>query len=1484
MGRKYKILVSLIILTVLYGIYYFGVPAIINSMAKSDDIEQCIYKTSKIKTNIKNPKVKMGIFPSIFIYADEFTIINNDKTEALRINKPLLHVKIFPLIFKNIDICKLSAEKIDVNLLYDKDSKLKLGQYNILESSDQNSEYNIKHATIKINDYNINLIDNVQNKQINLDGKQFIVKDYKANKHINCSTEAKLKIGNKLSDIKTDLDLKLPVNNTTKDQLFIDGYIKNLDLSEFSAYAKTVSKDKIKTLSGIINIIFSTEKIAKNQKNINIEFLARNLGIFGDSIESTIHSKGDLKIISSIQTINNGIEIDNATIKGEGINGSLSGNITKLNNKIPNLDLKIALSRSKAENILALLPGEHDLNPDIDLYILKQAGFWGDAYANLEIKGKADYPNVYGNVLVDNAYMVKQIPNAKKATIKLIFKGDKFDLDVTVPTSPDQTVWVKGPINIDEEGAVDLNITSTNNVDLKTAQIVLNPLHQILHFDLGPVPIMDIKGKGGINLRVIGTQEEPRAWGEFKFKNAIVSFLDINNLELQNGSGSLKFDDQNTYFESKTATLRGKPISVKGTCTLLGVLNFDVKSNMQDLGELLKTIKTSPMLADLQNIVEPIENASGPANIKLNLYGQVQDLNDIVFNKNIFAKGSIDLISNKLKLKDLPRQIDKIIGTINFKNFDADFDIKTYIGISEINIDGKLDDNFCNVKFVSNKFNLGDAVKLAGIKIPYTKDLSTINTSFNGKYNGKADFSELDKLNVKGKIYSNKGIKSNIIVDKSNYELANSSFKLQNLKGSFNNSPFNISLDANKIFSKTPIINGIGKIHAFDLSILANSNLKDFIPKNFKEIFKKTEFNNGKIDISFRARNNNYNVYSVLDNVNIIYKPDNINLVINSGNLLLHDEILNINKLNARIGEMPVFVDGKIFNIKNKPLLNLYTNVKLSQDFLDQIFNKNSIYPIKVKGDAILSSKLSGELNNLNSKTTMNISEGSNIYYMGATIGDSENPVKIYIDNTYTPNSIKINNLKYDKIILSQNNKPYVNTQLNASGTLSYLKDNVVGFNNFKVKTENPTNAKIFNLVFRKPFMKQGVFTSDMIINGTSINPKIIGKLNITGIDIPFFDSTIRDINLNFKNDKIYLSSKGKVLTNDVMLEANMQNKLTPPYIINDIKLNMADLNINKITDAIRDIEAESARTLSVKQSSNIENIDVKQLIIGNAKVNANKIKVRNINADNFEANIKVGKDHIANVSHFKFNIAQGNVLGNLKYNLLSKDTNINVNLNDANAAIMSEALFDLKGQVYGSLNGDFNLTCNGISNDSCFKTLTGKGNFKINNGKMPKLGSLEYLLKAGNLLKSGFAGISVNSLVDLVTPLKTGEFESISGDINIKNGIADAINIYSNGKDLNMYMTGKYNISTSIADMKLYGSLSKNITTVFGKIKNASLTTLFNTIPGVNDSTEKLLLQTEISKIPNIKNVTDIYRIFTVDINGDINGTDYVRSFRWVK
>ena len=1052
-----------------------------------------------------------------------------------------------------------------------------------------------------------------------------------------------------------------------------------------------------------------------------------------------------------------------------------------------------------------------------------------------------------------------------------------------MPTSPTETVYVKGPINLYHDKYADLMITSTENVDLKTAQIVLNPLHDILHFDLGPVPIMDIKGKGGINLHVIGTRENPHGWGQFRFKNATVSFLDIHNMILTNGSGTLDFDNQNTLFQTKTANFNGKPVSVKGTCSLAGDLDFTVKTAGQNLGNLIKIIKTSPMLADIQKMTESIENASGSSDFFLNLTGKVKNPKDIVFNKNIFAKGNINLHSAAIKLKELPLTLSNTSGVINFNNLDADFKLNSLLNKSRISAKGKIKGTDASLEILSPKFNLGDGISAFPYKIPYKNDLATVNSSFNASYKGDINKIDYNKLSVKGRIYPNRGAKSAIITNGGGFELNNSRFKLSELKGTFNKSPYDISLYISGLFSPKRVVNGKCNINSFDLNTINNKEIQAFLPPDAAKQLNDIQILTGKINLKARARNNNITVYAPLNDINILYKPKKIKLVINSGDILLNNDTLNINKVNAQLGSMPVFVSGKVANIQKNPNLNIYLNTKLTQEFFDQYFNNKAVYPIKLKGDVILTSRVNGTLNNLNTNSNLNIDASSSLYYMGASIGDAENPVKIVINSNYSPNKIKINRLQYDKIITSLNNKPYIAPQLNASGTLALLTDNIIGFNNFKVKTQTPTDAKIFNIIFRKPFMKQGVFTSDLVLNGTSLNPKINGKFEITSIDIPFFDSTIRDVNLDFKNDKIYITSKGTVITNDVFLNAVMKNNLTPPYIIDYAKLRVGDLNVNKITETLRDVEAEATRNPTVSPN-NLPPFDIDQLVINNADIEADKIKVRNINADNFTANLSLDKNGLADIKNFKFNIAEGSVNGTFKHNINTHKTNLDINLDKANALIMSEALFDLKGQVYGSVNGDFSLSCTGDKQEDCFKTLSGEGTFKIADGRMPKLGSLEYLLKAGNLLKGGFTGLSINSLIDLVTPLKTGNFDSISGDIHIADGIADNINIYSNGNDLNMYMTGNYNLTTSVADMKIYGSLTKNITTVFGKIKNASLNTLFNTIPGISSQTEKLLLQTDISKIPDIKNATDIYRIFAVEINGDINGSDYVRSFKWVK
>ena len=181
---------------------------------------------------------------------------------------------------------------------------------------------------------------------------------------------------------------------------------------------------------------------------------------------------------------------------------------------------------------------------------------------------------------------------------------------------------------------------------------------------------------------------------------------------------------------------------------------------------------------------------------------------------------------------------------------DADFDLQSNLNNSIIKIKGKIKDNICNAEILSHKFNLGDAVKTlpTAVKLPYKHDLSTINTSFIGKYNGNIQNIDYDNIYLKGNIYSNRGAKSTIIVDNnSSFELKNSNFKLSKLQGTFKKSPYFISLNISRMFDKKRLVNGNCKIKSLDLNLINDEALQYILPPNTANALKDIEFLNGNV-------------------------------------------------------------------------------------------------------------------------------------------------------------------------------------------------------------------------------------------------------------------------------------------------------------------------------------------------------------------------------------------------------------------------------------------------------------------------------------------------------------------------------------------------------------------------------------------------------------------------------------------------------------
>ena len=592
---------------------------------------------------------------------------------------------------------------------------------------------------------------------------------------------------------------------------------------------------------------------------------------------------------------------------------------------------------------------------------------------------------------------------------------------------------------------------------------------------------------------------------------------------------------------------------------------------------------------------------------------------------------------------------------------------------------------------------------------------------------------------------------------------------------------------------------------------------------------------------------------------------------------MLKNNILKLNKINFLADKMPVLADGEIKEIFDRQNFNLYINSKPQQEFIDKYINKNQIYPIKIKGDIVYWIKLKGVPNNYDLKALIDMNKESSIYYFGATVGDIENSIEVSLDSkVMSGNQHRIKEFSYDKIIDSQSGRQTRLNMLKAWGGVKILQDDLA-FDNLRIKTSHPTDARIFNIIFRKPNIKQGQFTSDLKFDGNLSNARVLGDFHIFETNIPFLDTTMKNIELVFKDKVIEFDTKGEIIGNDVKFNGILKNKLTPPYQIEKAFLYTKDLDLNQIVNKLKLAEVDSISTFE-----SFEGFDINSIIAKNFKLKADNIKLRNIHATNFEALISLNEKGVLEVGNFNFNIAQGLLGGKYSYNLKNNDIGLKLKANSISANDITWALFDLNNQIYGDLTGDIDLTCNGIDFSHCMETLSGNALFNVKDGKMPKLGSLEYLLKAGNLVKGGLTGISINSVIDLLAPSKTGDFSDIFGSVRIKDGIARNIEITTKGEDLNLFIGGTYNFASSIADMEVLGLLSRKISTMFGAIGNVSINTLFNVIPGIDLSKDSPVLE-RINKIPGIELTSKTYRKFIAEIKGNINGDDYVTSFKWI-
>ncbi len=429
-----KICVGFSIFVVVLYILFLLVPFCLTGLANnySEQISKFISDVSGLKVEFKDirfvttPKLTVGL---------KFGQLKVSMAE----NEPLItaenvrgKVSLFPFIIKKVEIDMIGADKLDVMLKVKPDGKFLLEDYFVPEDAHEKVAESVnlpfgfrlsnKLPDIKVNDYDIALIEIGNNNTYHIKGDKFFVKDFVLNKNIRLQTTGsfilvdreQFKYDIKLSNkIMPELDLHDVVFAPKTDAVAVQTQSINvLDIlksihkngitGNLTADVKTSGKLDDVNLLGKANI--SNISVLVNGKPLppsNFDFVLKDnkvkmsSEIYTGENETTKlagnfftgkHSKIDLNCVSNAK-LNSVIDIIDSIAKTFGYKdfdtlsatGALNADFTlksdfkKLETsgylKVPSASINYKLYNTSVDNIFA------DVSLDNNLINIKNAGF-----------------------------------------------------------------------------------------------------------------------------------------------------------------------------------------------------------------------------------------------------------------------------------------------------------------------------------------------------------------------------------------------------------------------------------------------------------------------------------------------------------------------------------------------------------------------------------------------------------------------------------------------------------------------------------------------------------------------------------------------------------------------------------------------------------------------------------------------------------------------------------------------------------------------------------------------------------------------------------------------------------------------------------------------------------------------------------------------------------------------------------------------------
>lgn len=1491
-----KILLILILLIIIEIIYLFAIPPILNHLAAKNKIHNLINKLTNANIEYQNAKFKTSVTPNLTLYLDKLKIQDKDKSYCfIDADNLIIKISLTDLLRKRINIKNLEIENSILYVFQNKNGKFNFEE--LFPQKGKNAFHLfVKNNNLSIKNYNATFEDKILNKKTSINGTPLKLNIINK-ENITLITKGYISTETEKSDFDINIFSSLPISSKiTPETISGNCTIFNVNLDMLFPYIKKYISNDLTNLSGNIEYIqLSTSK--ENHLILNTAF--ENIIVDKKEWTNGVSFLGKNIFNTNIKLLKNIIDIKSLSLKSDNVNIKADGRVN-LEKEKPQLDVNVKVINSKAENITPLLP--ENLTKELGtIEKIKRYGVFGDIEGKINIKGTIPQPDITGYVKGRNVHILdKSIHKMHTGTVDITFNKRILNMDILVNLIENQWAKVNGYVYMYRDGINNVTVKTSENLDFPLAQKIIVPISKVFNFQLGPIPDMDIKsGKGVIDINIQGSLDLININGYSEFRQANLSYNGLYG-EVHKGSGRLDFKEDVITFKSNDAYVKSNPINVEGKVKINDNLDFNISSNQAEAEDILEIINKSSLLKDVKDGIQVITDAKGLLRIFINLKAKIVPVPfghpplppDEAF-EDMRVKGSLYLLGNSCYIQGFRTPIEKLKGIVDFTESIVNINsINGVSGSSSININGKIITDIkekipdVDLTVTSDNVKLKDTIKFLTESYLYPENYPDLSIFYNltskhnllFKYKAKSKDFETDKAYALMEFIPDaedtpiKAKSGKIIMDKA-------CVKVEDVNVSLYDSNATVTGNVTNIDTINPIYNLKIKADNFNIKNLNDTSKINIITSEMQNIFKQFINYNGFADIDISINKNIFNGKIYLKKLQLQHFKTKQPIAFDNFYILLKNNKIILNNITANIGNMPLYGNLTISDYLN-PHINGYFTSKPTNEFIQTFFAEDISKKIKLEGDISFSAKIRGNTDNLILIPKLTLNQYSDLSYDGINLGDIYDKRELNGNINLTQDKIFLKNVEYIKYVSSQNNKVYPIVFLNASGILEKINKEIIP-TELEIKTNKNLQARILNLLLKTPVLKQGTFNCDLKYeyNKTNKTAKLLGKADCRNIDIPLFDTLIKNIRINADKEKIDIALFGFMSDAKVNVKSSIKNNFAAKPEIESLDIYADQIDINKLFDNL------SKTHKAMNTNNKIKNIDLAGLSISNGHLEIEELLVKSMAAKNFLTDFYIDKDGIFTANNMTINIGEGNMLGTISYNL--NDTTLigDFELNDVDSNYIAETLFDGKNQIYGNANGKLYLKTKGITDEEKIKNLSGYIYFDISDGRMPKLGSLEYLLRASNIIKSGITGFTINSILELLNLVKTGYFSNINGNCIIENGQANDIEIFSKGENLSLYIHGTYDITQTHANLEILGKLSKRISTIFGTIGNTSLNTFFKLIPGISlfDFSRKDFIQ-DVEKIPSFTNGEYESRIFQAIIDGNINDSDYVQSFKWVQ